>query len=292
MEYQIALDVGGTGIKGRLCHDGSFVGEALEFPSRADADSKTLIAHFCHICEQLLSQVPKPQCSRIAMAFPGPFDYDRGIPHMKGLAKYEALYGVTLPTAMADHWRKADVHHFDSVSWRFINDVSAFALGAVDKNGLTGRSMCVCIGTGAGSAFCIGDSLCTDVSQGVPEMGWIYPLPFHGSIIDDVLSARGISKIAQKHCQTAMSPLELAIEVKSGSTEAIAAWQEYGGLLREALMPIAANFRADALILGGKVAMSAEYFLAELHKACQQKGIAVLIETDTSLITERGLLKV
>lgn len=294
VKYQIALDVGGTGIKGRLCYDGGFVGEALEFPSQADAEKEALIAHLCSICEMLIAQAPVPEarCSRIAMAFPGPFDYDRGIPYMQGLAKYEMLYGVALPSVMTAHWYSAGVHSFDGVGWRFINDVSAFALGAVDKNGLTGRTMCVCIGTGAGSAFCIGDSLCTDINEGMPEMGWIYPLPFHGSIIDDILSARGITKIAKKHCKAEMSPLELAIEAKAGSTEALAAWDEYGGLLREALMPIATDFRADAFILGGKIALSAEYFLAELSQACESAGVAVLIESDTSLLTERGLWKV
>ncbi|MDO4483995.1 MAG: ROK family protein [Clostridia bacterium] len=261
--YQIILDVGGTGIKGVLCRDGNIACDVREYPSRAHEPAEVLIAHFCGICEDLLSASGDSlaQCTRIAAAFPGPFDYEKGIPLIKGLAKYEHLYGICLPTAMQSHWQSRRITSFDGAQWAFLNDVSAFALGAARKYCTTGRTMCVCIGTGAGSAFLLGQALCTDTAQGVPEDGCIYPLPFEGTIMDEVLSARGITKIAEKYCKMPYTPLQLKEQACAGNRDAQAAWQYFGTLLKKGLVPVASAFRADTIIMGGKISRSSALFI-------------------------------
>ena len=59
--------------------------------------------------------------NRIGLAFPGPFDYEKGIPYMD--QKFQKLYGMDMPKEL----RK----QLDSprTSFKFINDASAFALG-------------------------------------------------------------------------------------------------------------------------------------------------------------------
>ena len=292
MQYQIVLDVGGTGIKGALYNGKTLTDSVHEFPAHSDADRDTLIRHFCFICKELLvlSGNEGAVCSAISAAFPGPFDYVRGIPFMRGLAKYEDLYGVPLPEAMLECWHIMGITAFDHTAWHFLNDVSAFALGAVQKHHMSGRTMCVCLGTGAGSAFLIGSSLCTDITEGVPENGWIYPLPFEGNIIDDVLSARGITKIASRYCHHDFTPLQLSNKAYSGDSSAVAAWREFGSLLTRALIPISEQFCADALVIGGKIVRSSNLFLDELQNACAKIGICLITETETSALTIQGLL--
>ena len=292
MQYQIILDVGGTGIKGALCRDGQLVSEVREYPARSGDPREELLAHFCSICEDLLAaaQDPEAQCTRIAAAFPGPFDYERGIPLMQGLAKYEHLYGVCLPESMEEQWQSRGIQAFRGTAWKFLNDVSAFALGAAQKHSLSGRTMCVCLGTGAGSAFLLGTDLCTDEAQGVPENGWIYPLPFEETIMDDVLSARGVTKIAVNYCQKAFTPLQLKEAACAGNPAAQKAWQYFGTLLQKGLAPVAMKFNADAIILGGKIARSSDLFISEMKDFCTERGIRLIIETETSEMTIRGLM--
>ena len=57
------------------------------------------------------------------LAFPGPFDYAKGICLLRGLDKYDALYGVDLRRAFS---RGSGIAPEDIL---FTNDASAFALG-------------------------------------------------------------------------------------------------------------------------------------------------------------------
>ena len=294
MEYQIILDVGGTGIKGLLHRFGASASDFHEYPAQADADRSVLIRHFCSICDELLvaSGDCEPVCTTLSLAFPGPFDYERGIPLMHGLNKYESIYGVCLPEVFLEYWQANGNHCYDKARWNFLNDVSAFALGAIDRYSLHGRTMCVCLGTGTGSAFCINGKLCTNIEEGIPENGWIYPIPFEGAIIDEVLSARGISRLSERYCQTSKTPLQLFNEATLGNEQALAVWEQYGHLLLKGLTPFAEAFNADTLVLGGKIALASRFFLNTMEQWCSNRDIRLLIETDTSEIVIRGLMNV
>ena len=188
MNVDLLLDVGGTGIKGAACPRGGCPGPLREFPAHSNADHAALLRHFSDILRTLAGN---ESVGRVAMAFPGPFDYEKGVPLMRGLAKYEALYGVCLPEALEEIG-------FCPEKWYFINDVSACALGVAQCLPARHRALAVCLGTGAGSAFMVDSRLCTDAGEGVPENGWIYPLPYGASIVDDYLSDRGLRRLSRR----------------------------------------------------------------------------------------------
>ena len=110
----------------------------------------------------------------------------------QGLNKYDAIYGIPLEREI-----KARVPELGSARFLFLHDIEAFALGEswygncrdVDK------ILCVCIGTGAGSAF-VENGKTVKTGKGVPENGWIYQQPFGDSILDDYLSVRGLEQIS------------------------------------------------------------------------------------------------
>lgn len=291
MQYQIVLDVGGTGIKGILCCGRKRVTEVKQYPSLSDASCELIIDHLCNICDDLMgtSTDNNCECTHILAAFPGPFNYVEGIPLMKGLAKYESIYGICLPQAMKQCWEQRNNHSYRQTSWSFLNDVSAYAIGAVDHYGLHGRTMCVCIGTGAGSAFVIDQQLCIDTQEGVPENGWIYPIPFEGTTIDDVLSARGITQIAKSYCKRTLTPLQLSEEALVGKQEAKLAWHRFGVLLDKGLMPLVSQFRADNVVIGGKIALSAELFIQDFKRNCNNHGVRLIVEPQTTQMAIRGL---
>ena len=87
----VLLDVGGTGIKGCISREGSDVMEMYrEFPAKSDGSPKVIFDHFSAIIKTLGGG---RTISGIGFAFPGPFDYSRGISLMQGIGKYDSIFG-------------------------------------------------------------------------------------------------------------------------------------------------------------------------------------------------------
>ncbi len=275
MKYDLLLDVGGTGIKGAACASGGAPGPVTEFPARSDLPKEALLTHLSQI---LCSLSGAHSVGRIAMAFPGPFDYALGIPRMRGLAKYESLYGVTLPEALEERGITA-------TGWTFLNDVSAYALGACALLPPSHRALCVCLGTGAGSAFLLNGQLCTDEAQGIPENGWIYALPYKASILDDYLSDRGIRALSRSMLAQALSPRELNRDLADYAP----VWDAFGQDLVCGLEPVLLRFHATDLVLGGKISLAWARFGAALGALCASMGIRIHLAPDTSEHVIRGL---
>jgi glucokinase len=266
----VLLDVGGTGIKAALCDGTGHITPAKVYPSRAGEGKEALLCHFSNIIRETRDAAPGGALGAVRMAFPGPFDYARGAPLLNGLAKYEALYGVTLPDALDAP---------PGTGWMFLNDVDAFALGAIEKFGLGGRVVFLCLGTGAGSAFSVGGKISADESEGIPPGGWVYPLPFLDGRIDDFLSVRGLAKLGG-----GLSPLEL-----SGRPEGLAVYVEFGGRLRDAMAPVVARFRPDAFVLGGGISKSAALFQEPLATLLKGFRAELIVAEDTSALIFKGL---
>ena len=275
MITDLLIDVGGTGIKGTACTLDRQTGSILEFPAHADAPQDRLLAHFADILRSLAGE-NRIRC--VAMAFPGPFDYDRGIPYMQGIGKYESIYGICLPEALSALGIRAE-------RWVFINDVSAYALGVASLLPAKHRALAVCLGTGAGSAFLIDGKLCTDASEGIPENGWIYALPYRDSIVDDYLSDRGIRRLSRSLLGQEHSPREL----NDGNPYAEPVWQAFGKDAAAALLPVFQAFRPTDFVTGGKICLAWERFGGPLEDLCRNLGIRHHLACGTSLPTINGL---
>lgn len=270
MKTSVLLDVGGTGIKAALCDGAGRISPAKVYPSRAGEGKDALLQHFSRIIRETRDAAPGDSLSSVRMAFPGPFDYARGAPLLTGLAKYEALYGVALPGAL-------DVP--PETGWLFLNDVEAFALGAIEEYGIAGRAVFLCLGTGAGSAFSVGGKISTDESEGILPGGWVYPLPFLDERIDDFLSVRGLTRLGG-----GLSPLEL-----SGRPEGRAVYAEFGARLRDAMAPVVARFRPDVFVLGGGISKSAALFQEPLAALLGSIRAELIVAEDTSALIFKGL---
>ena len=277
MSVDLLLDVGGTGIKGAACPRGGPPGPLREFPAHANADRAALLRHFSDILRALAGDAP---LGRVAMAFPGPFDYEKGIPLMRGLAKYEALHGVCLPEALEE----IDIC---PEKWYFINDVSAYALGAAQCLPARHRALTVCLGTGAGSAFLVDGRLCTDAGEGVPENGWIYPLPYGTSIVDDYLSDRGLRRLSRRLLGEGRSPRELNADEPAFEP----VWRAFGEDVAKALTPVLTAFRPTDLVLGGKISLAWPRFGTALTQVCEKARVRLRVAPDTSAHVVNGLLR-
>jgi glucokinase len=298
MLYDILLDIGGTGIKGGFFSvDHNSFSDSYNFTSNSDKEKDVIIKHFSFICSQIWDNIEEDdkRVRSIRMAFPGPFDYEKGISKVKGLAKYESLFDISIPNEMISLSTEENSTFIPKteLDFKFINDVEAYALGVMNKRKFFQgyRVIYLCIGTGSGSAYSVDGKICVDIAQRIPENGWVYPIPYKDSIIDEYISVRGINKLAQRYCNKALSPLELSMMAKNGNEDAIKAYREFGEDLNSALLPLLKNFGTNTFVIGGNISHSSEMFLSPIEESCKELGIDIIIESNTSKLVMMGLTK-
>ena len=219
----ILLDVGGTEIKGSVSDRNGVRTKIRKFPAQAQKSTEKILDNFAKICRELMREADGSVVG-VGMAIPGPFDYENGISRMQGLNKYDAIYGIPLEREI-----KARVPELGSARFLFLHDIEAFALGESWYGNCrdADKILCVCIGTGAGSAF-VENGKTVKTGKGVPENGWIYQQPFGDSILDDYLSVRGLEQISLAVTGKVWSGKELYGLVKAGNMEAEEVWRRFG----------------------------------------------------------------
>lgn len=151
----ILLDVGGTFIK---CSDG----RQIPIDSSGSRDS---------IVESLREAVG--EADKVAVAIPGPFDYDRGIFLMKH--KFAAVYGESFAGIIGGNRE-----------FRFIHDVNAMLLGEMASGAVLARIVepvleeykieCLLFGGQISRSFALfGSAVRTGLSD-IPELRYIGPV--------------------------------------------------------------------------------------------------------------------
>lgn len=299
MNAFIALDVGGTSIKASaITPCGALLTPGVtHYPSLAKEDKETLLNHFTHIILKQIERLPMDvNIVGIGLAFPGPFDYTNGISLMQDINKYDSLYGVSIGIEILN--RLQSFKSFTSVSGpdctiKFENDASLFALGETVLNpGLMhGKALCLCIGTGLGSAFLEDGKLITTRSD-VPARGWVYNTPFLGSIIDDYISARGILSLHQTlHGSIPQDVKTIAQLAASGDLACLETFKCFGIRFADAIHTFLQNFRPDTLVIGGQIAKSfplfKDSFISELQE--DHTSIQICLSVDSSFSTLVGV---
>lgn len=291
MKRIFSLDVGGTEIKTGVASldDGNEVIEAGVYKSCSDKSKQEIIRNFAGIFEDLIKLENDPL--GIGLAFPGDFDYENGICLMKNVGKYDAIYGVDIKSELEQLFRhNKSLEQLLGKPIRFINDVTAFAVGACMANAeKSEKTLCICIGTGCGSAFLQNGRPVGEEMEGVPKKGWLYCLPYKDSIIDDYLSKRGLLAISQSVYNRPVEGLELSELAKSGDIKAIKCFAEFGKDIAEALSPIIKGYRPNRIIFGGQIAKSFDLFGEKLTCLCDSLGITLSIEVKTSQLALKGL---
>ena len=110
------------------------------------------------------------------LRLPGPFDYERGISLIRGVRKFERIYGLDVAATLYPLLRECGTEEF-----RYVNDAAAFALGeclggvaddARTRSGADARHGRRVGLRGRPQAVTSGDE--------VPANGWVYCLPFEG----------------------------------------------------------------------------------------------------------------
>lgn len=273
MEYAVGVDIGGSHIcSGVVSLEtrqiiGSSVREAV-VDSRSRAGD--IITRWSETIKSALMNFNKSVIG-IGWAFPGPFDYGRGISLISGVDKFESIFGLDVTATL--RVRLQDVTRCE---FRYVNDAGAFALGEANGGAATGfsRVLVLTLGTGLGSGFIINGELITS-GEDVPENGWVYNMPFDSGIADDAFSTRWCCSRYAELSGCRLAGVKEIVEKITSDGCAVRVLKEYGERLGRFLLPICFRFRADAIVLGGNISKAFPYFGTDLHAALKAGGLSI-----------------
>ncbi len=149
----IGVDIGGSHISCAAID--LFSGEILKdtLTERAvdnKAQASLIIDVWTDALSFVLAKVPLDKVKGIGFGMPGPFDYVKGICFMRGVAKYENLYGLNVADSISN-----SLNVPKDFLIRFINDATAFAVGEawLGRASKACHSLSIALGTGLGSAL-------------------------------------------------------------------------------------------------------------------------------------------
>ena len=273
----IGVDVGGSHITAvavdmetKTIVPGTLCGSPVDNNAQADE----IITVWSETINKVLKKVYLFNVRGIGFAMPGPFDYVKGICLIRGVQKYENLYGVNVGKAISS---KLGLPCDCQV--RFMNDASSFAVGEAwaGKAKDFHKSVSITLGTGFGSAF-VDNKIPIVDGPSVPKMGCVYYLPFGNTIADDYFSTRWfIARYNELTGNQAEGVKELAeAAVKDASVKNI--FNEFGENLGTFLSPWLIRFGAEILIIGGNISYAYDLFGESFEKKLKSSGCKIKVE--------------
>ncbi|WP_135554687.1 ROK family protein [Paenibacillus cymbidii] len=296
----LAFDVGGTQIKAAAVVEGAIVEASVsQYESYAERNAGEIIAHLADIAVDVLGKVDRDEwpVAGLGMAFPGPFDYGRGVCLIRGLKKFDSLYGLSIGTLLEKELRSRDnVKRRLSPSFgiRFENDAALFGLGEATYGDARGSAKCVCltIGTGLGSCFLEYGRLVKE-GEGVPDQGWLYNIPYQGQMADDCISKRGVLQLAEEMgLETQGRDVhDFASLAESGDPDAVRLFVAFGKRMASILTPALRRFGADSIVIGGQIAKSGSLFVPAFQEEMTRLGFVakVKVSRHTLFSTLKGI---
>jgi len=234
--------------------------------NKASADE--IISVWAGALSASISKIPREKLRGIGFGMPGPFDYVKGISYIKGVAKYENLYGHNVKEELS----KA-LNLPEDFPVRYMNDVSSFAVGEalVGKAASYSRSMAVTLGTGLGSAFIKNRIPVVDGPE-VPKLGCVYHLPYKDNIADDYFSTRWFVRSYNTLTGKEIKGVKELSEMAPHDQIAMNLFQEFGYNLGTFLTPFLITFNAGIIVMGGNISFSYNFFGPRFEKRLKQEG--------------------
>ncbi|RKR12059.1 glucokinase [Flavobacterium sp. 90] len=293
--FAIAMDVGGSHITTAIVDLNEmkvFENSFFKVSFDSNLPSKEVMDYWENAIRALWIKSQVKKLSGIAMAFPGPFDYNDGTCWIKDQDKYNNFYGLNIKDLLRERF------DFDlDFPIVFENDAKSFGKGEVYKNikNLPKNVMAITLGTGLGACF-IENGKIVSTGINVPKNGEIWNLPYKNGIAEDSVSLRGLLSNYQNLSGIQLNNgLELYLLAIEGDKKAIEAFHKFGDDLAEIVLPWLKSFNANMFVIGGKIANAGDLFLNIFKEKVKNAGIEMelVISTDnetTALLGAASLL--
>ncbi len=268
-KHCIAIDIGGTSVKSAIVLDNGVIFEQTvnQTPVNAKANAEEILSAFVTPITELLEIAKSNQLkiAGIGIGMPGPLDMKNGISLIKGVDKYESIYGVNLKNEFRQRLNLAADFPicFEVDAWTFVRG-EAWQGAAQGLDRIIG----ITLGTGFGSGFMVNDDI-VDSGPGVPDWAWIGGLPYQDGIYDDRISKRGIIARYRKligDVGMQIDVKDIALKASEGDGFATTVFEETGAILGESIMQVAPDFKPECVVVGGQIAHSFDLFAKPLHQ--------------------------
>lgn len=246
------------------------------------ASKEAIFFNWCEAINKTLYNLPKDTIVNIGFAMPGPFNYKDGIAILKNNDKYESLYNVSIQEELVNFINAK------SVNMRFINDATAFGVGAslMGKAKKYKKAIAITLGTGFGSTF-IKSGIPQINSPGVPQGGCLWNKPFKDGIADDYFSTRWCIKRYYELTSVKVSGVKEIADINNAASKKL--FNEFGVNMAEFLTPFLKKFNPDVIVLGGNVSLANAYFLPVLKERITNSGLHIKFEI-SKLMEEAALI--
>ncbi len=274
----LGIDIGGSHISAALIipSDGGVVPDSY-FKKDIDPHGTAghIIRDWMELIHTSLSGVTGYALKSIGIAIPGPFDYENGISLMKGVNKYESLYGINIKTSMQSQLvpRKIPVY--------FENDAACFGMGECLAGSALGykKVMTITLGTGLGAAFVDHNEL-VKYGPGVPPEGCLYNIPYKDGIAEDYISTRWLMKaFTAKSGRTVKDIKAMAdLALCQNYEPAIQVFKVFGANIGIFLSGWVKAYEADCLVIGGNIVKSGSLFLPAMKEVFTTGNIPIPIK--------------
>ncbi len=259
--FVLSADIGGTHITTALIDEQQrsiLPGSQHRGLVNAQAGAEEIIHAWSGIMRQSLQAAPGAH--RVGIALPGPFDYDAGISLIKGLHKYEALYGLNVKELLAVAL-SMDVCHI-----RMANDAHCFLQGEIYNGAVKGEKDITgfTLGTGFGSAVAV---------NGIARDAAYFNTPFLESRAEEYFCTRWILRRYQELSGQFNPSVKAIAATAPADKAAVAVFHEFGanlGLFISTLNPVPTH-----ILLGGNIARTYALFAGGLQECLQAKGLTV-----------------
>jgi glucokinase len=256
----IGIDLGGTAIKlGRFREDGTCL-QSLTVPTPQPASPTDVLKAMVEAIAQL---DPNQEAIALGVGTPGPIDASARISQVAiNLADWHNV-------PLAD-WLEAET----GLPTTLGNDANCAGLGEAWLG--AGRKfrnlIMLTLGTGVGGAIILDGKLFTGHQGAAGELGLITLNPDgppcnsgnQGSL-EQYVSIQAIRR------QTGLEPSELGHRAKAGDPEALQFWQQYGQLLGTSLASLIYILTPEAIVIGGGISASAEFFFPAVLVEIEQR---------------------
>jgi glucokinase len=261
MDKNIAIgtDIGGSHISCAAVDlvTGMILRETLtERAVNNQASADEIISVWVEALKGVLSKVHSENVKGIGFAMPGPFDYVKGICYIRGVAKYENLYGINVTEAISK-----SLNVTEDFLIRYMNDASAFAVGEAWAGSASkaARSLSITLGTGFGSAFICNRIPIVDGPE-VPKLGCIYHLPYNNGIADDYFSTRGLLGRYKSFTGKELNGVKELAALAPADRLVSDLFTDFGDKLGLFLAPWLETFNAQILVIGGNISHAYNLF--------------------------------
>lgn len=273
----VGIDLGGTAIKlGRFTQDGICL-KSLTVPTPQPATPEAVLAAMVAAIAQV---DPNQAAVAIGVGTPGPADAAGRVARVAiNLAGWQNV-------PLAD-WLEAKTGRLTVLA----NDANCAGLGEAWLGaGRRFRNLILLtLGTGVGGAIILDGKLFTGPQGTAGELGLITLKP------DGPECNSGNRGSLEQHAsvqavrrRTGLEPEELGTLAKTGDATALQFWQEYGRDLGIGLTSLIYVLTPEAIVLGGGISASAEFFFPAMLAEIEQRVLPSSRERLQILVAELG----